>query len=176
MTRPRREIEVRAEQTLRETDTYGVPVAIDVLAHRLKLATQAAALGDDVSGVLVVENGRGAIGYNSDHARVRQRFTIAHEIGHYLLHVKQNQQSQLFIDRYVAFRRDDVSSAGSDRDEVEANRLGAALLMPESLVREQIQKHNLNLDDEEAVAMLAKQFQVSTIAMTNRLINLGLLR
>ena len=176
MTRTKQEIEKRAEQTLRETDTYRVPVAIEVLAHRLKLSTQASPLGDNVSGVLVVENGRGAIGYNSDHAHVRQRFTIAHEIGHYLLHVKQNRQSQLFIDRYVAFRSDAVPATGNDRDEVEANRLGAALLMPESLVREQINKLDLDLDDDEAVTLLAKQFQVSTSAMTNRLTNLGLLR
>lgn len=172
----KQELEQRAEQTLRQTDTYRVPVAIEVLAHRLKLTTDAASLGDNISGLLVVENGRGAIGYNSDHAPVRQRFTVAHEIAHYLLHVKVNRQSQLFIDRYVAFRSDAVSSTGNDRDEVEANRLGAALLMPESLLREQIKKHDLDLDDEEAVTLLAKQFHVSTIAMTNRLTSLGLLR
>lgn len=172
----KQEIEQRAEQTLRETDTFRVPVAIEVLAHRLRLATEAAALGDHISGFLVVEQGRGAIGYNSEHAPVRQRFTVAHEIAHYFLHVKQNQQSQLFIDRYVAFRSDAVSSTGDDRDEVQANRFGAALLMPESLVREQIRKYDMDLDDDEAVSLLAKQFHVSTIAMTNRLTNLELLR
>lgn len=172
----KQEIEERAEQILRETGMYRVPVSIEVLAHKLNLTAQAAALGDNVSGILVVENGRGAIGYNSDHAVVRQRFTIAHEIGHYLLHVQQNLESQLFIDKYVAFRSDSGSPNGSDQDEVNANRLGAALLMPESLVLEQIKKHDLDLDEDEAVILLAKQFQVSTIAMTYRLTNLGLLR
>lgn len=172
----RQEIEQRAEAILQGTGTYRVPVAIDVLAHRLKLTTEAAALGDNVSGVLVVENERGAIGYNSSHAPVRQRFTIAHEIAHYVLHVNKNRRSQLFIDQYVAFRRDGQSSTGSDHREVEANRLGAALLMPESLVRAEIVKHSLDLDDDEAVNLLAKRFQVSTAAMTNRLTTLGLLR
>lgn len=172
----KQEVEQRAEQVLRETGTYRVPIPIDVVAHRLRLSVEAAPLGDNFSGVLVVEKERGAIGYNASHAPVRQRFTIAHEIAHYLLHVKQNHRSQLFIDRYVAYRSDEVSSSGNDRNEVAANRLGAALLMPESLVREQIKKHALDLDDDEAVALLAKQFQVSTIAMTNRLANLGLLR
>ena len=172
----REELEQRAEQILRETETYRVPVAIEVLAHRLKLRTEAAALGDNISGVLVVENEHGAIGYNSTHAPVRQRFTVAHEIAHYVLHVKKNRRSQLFIDRYVAFRRDDHSSTGSDREEVEANRFGAALLMPENLVREEIRKHDLDLDDEDALIQLAKRFHVSTAAMTNRLTNLGLLR
>jgi Zn-dependent peptidase ImmA (M78 family) len=40
--------------------------------------------------MLVVKGERGAIGYNSTHARVRQRFTISHEIAHYLLHTKKS--------------------------------------------------------------------------------------
>jgi Zn-dependent peptidase ImmA (M78 family) len=92
------------------------------------------------------------------------------------LHLKKNLQSQLFIDRYVAFRRDDHSSTGNDREEVEANRFGAALLMPESLLREEIRKHDLDLDDEDALSFLAKRFHVSLAAMTNRLSNLELLR
>lgn len=169
------QVEARAEHVLRDTDTYRVPVQIDVVAHRLKLTTDAAALGDDVSGMLVVENDRGAIGYNSAHASVRQRFTIAHEIAHFLLHLKKNRRSQLFIDRFV-FRRDEKSATGSDREEVEANRFGAALLMPASLVRKEIRRHDLDLDDAEGIDFLAGRFQVSTAAMTNRLTTLRLLR
>lgn len=172
----RNELESKAEQTLRSTDTYRVPVAIDVLAHRLQLSTAAAALGDEVSGMLVMDGGRGAIGYNATHAPVRQRFTIAHEIAHYLLHAKKNTKSQLFIDRSVTFRRDENSSTGDDHQEVQANQLGAALLMPRALVQQEIKKHDLDLDDEDAIGFLAKRFQVSVAAMTNRLVNLQLLR
>src|SRR5262249_48886842 len=111
------QIEGRAEQVLRATEMFRVPVQIDVVAHRLNLTTNAAALREDVSGMLVIENERGAIGYNSMHAPVRQRFTIAHEIAHFLLHLKKNRKSQLFIDRFV-FRRDENSSTGKDREEV----------------------------------------------------------
>jgi len=172
----RENIENKAEQTLRETDTYRIPVAIEVVAHRLNLAIQAEALDDNVAGMLVVEEDRGAIGYNSTHALVRQRFTIAHELAHYLLHVKKNRKSQLFIDRHVAFRRDGYSSGGVDHEEIEANQLGAALLMPMCLVQQEVKKNDLNLDDEDAVGLLAKRFHVSTAAMSNRLSNLGLLR
>jgi Zn-dependent peptidase ImmA (M78 family) len=169
-------LEARAEKTLRETDTYRVPVAIDIVARRLNLTMEAASLGENVSGMLVVKDGRGAIGYNSAHARVRQRFTISHEIAHYLLHAKKSEKAQLFIDRHVTFRRDENSATGVDRDEVEANQLGAALLMPKGLVQEEIQRHDLNLDDEEAISLLAKRFHVSTAAMSNRLVNLRMLR
>jgi Zn-dependent peptidase ImmA (M78 family) len=57
-----------------------------------------------------------------------------------------------------------------------ANLFGAALLVPASLVRTGIRKHDLDLDDEEALTYLAKRFQVSTATMTMRLINLGVLR
>lgn len=173
----RQDIDDRAEQVLRETDTYRVPVAIDVVAHRLHLTIEAAALGENVSGMLVVENERGAIGYNATHAPVRQRFTIAHEISHYILHAKKkSRKSQLFIDRSVTFRRDENSSTGDDNEEVEANQMGAALLMPKGLVYQEVKKHDLDLDDEDAISLLAKRFHVSTAAMTNRLVNLGMLR
>ena len=139
MTKP--DIDAKAEQVLRKTDTYRVPVAIDVVAHRLNLTIDAAALGENVSGMLVIEDGRGAIGYNAAHAPVRQRFTIAHEISHYILHVKKNsRKSQLFIDKGMTFRRDENSSTGNDNEEVEANQMGAALLMPQGLVRQEIKK------------------------------------
>ncbi len=173
----RHDIDDRAEQVLRETDTYRVPVAIDVVAHRLRLTIEAAALGENVSGMLVIENERGAIGYNATHAPVRQRFTIAHEISHYILHAKKkNRKSQLFIDRSVTFRRDESSSTGDDSEEVEANQMGAALLMPKGLVQQEVKRYDLDLDDEDAISLLAKRFQVSTTAMTNRLVNLGMLR
>jgi Zn-dependent peptidase ImmA (M78 family) len=172
----RENLEAKAEKTLRDTDTFRVPVAIDLVAQRLNLTMEGGALGEDVSGMLIIRGERGAIGYNSGHARVRQRFTISHEIAHFLLHAKRGGKPQLFIDRYVAFRRDSSSSSGVDRDEVEANQLGAALLMPRKLVQQAIRNNELNLDDEDAISFLAKRFQVSSAAMTNRLANLGILR
>jgi Zn-dependent peptidase ImmA (M78 family) len=173
----RAELEAKAEQILRDTDCYHVPVPIGVVAHRLGLATEAVVLTEDTSGMLVVEGDVGAIGYNASHAPVRQRFTIAHEIAHYVLHAKKkNQRSKVFIDRYVTFRRDENSSKGDDRQEVEANQFGAALLAPRALVQHEIQRHELDLDDEDDIALLAKRFQVSLAAMTNRLANLRLLR
>src|ERR1700757_93534 len=129
----RQNLEERAERTLRDTDAYQVPVPIHLVAQRLNLTLEAAALGDKVSGMLVVDGDQGAIGYNSAHARVRQRFTISHEIAHYLLHARRSGKAQLFIDKQVAYMRNEQSSAGVDSEEIEANKLGAALLMPRAL-------------------------------------------
>ena len=51
----RENLEERAEKTLRDTDTYRAPVAIDIVAQRLNLTMEAAALGENVPGMLVVQ-------------------------------------------------------------------------------------------------------------------------
>ena len=81
----------------------------------------------------------------------------------------------MFIDKQVTFRRDESSSAGVNSEEIEANQLGAALLMPRGLVQQGVQRQDLDLDDSEAIDLLAKAFQVSTAAMSNRLQNLKML-
>lgn len=172
----RQHIEDQAEKILRSSSSYRPPIAIDRVAKHLNLLTMGIGIEDEISGLLVIENKRAVIGYNSSHASVRQRFTVAHEIGHYVLHVKELTHSRLFIDKYVVYRRDDDSSKGNDQEEVEANAFAAALLMPERLVRDLIRRYDLDLDDEDAVADLARRFNVSTSAMSNRLVNLGLLR
>jgi len=171
----RESLEARAEKTLRDTDTFRVPVAIDRVAQRLNLAMEAGALGDNVSGMLMIRGDRGAIGYNSAHAWVRQRFAIAHEIAHFLLHARRAGKPQLFIDGSISFRRDATSSTRAERDEVEASQLGAALLMPRSLIKQELLSNDLNLDDEESIDSFAKRFQVGTPAMANRLLKLKLL-
>ncbi len=171
----RQNLEERAENTLRDTESYKVPVPIHLVAQRLNLTLEATALGDKVSGMLVVQGDQGAIGYNSAHARVRQRFTISHEIAHYLLHARKSGKAQLFIDKQVTYRRDESSSAGVNSEEIEANQLGAALLMPRGLVQQEVRAQDLDLDDSEAIDLLAKRFQVSTAAMSNRLQNLRML-
>jgi len=132
------EIEGRAEKTLREADTYRVPIRVDKVARSLNLTMEAVPLGDRISGLLVVEDDRGAIGYNSAHSRARQRFTISHEIAHFLLHAKKGGKAELFIDSHVRFRPNESVSASSERKEVEANQLGAALLMPKGLVQDRL--------------------------------------
>ena len=173
----RHEIEETAKQLLVESDAYRIPVPVDMVAYRLGLLTEAAVLDDNTSGILLVDNNRGAIGYNSTHAPTRQRFTIAHEIGHFVLHVKgKDKQRRLFIDKYRVFFRDGQSSGGVDREEIEANSFGAALLMPKQLVLDELLKVDFDIDDDDLPSVLAKRFNVSPIAMSNRLNSLGLIQ
>jgi Zn-dependent peptidase ImmA (M78 family) len=177
-TNPR--IEAQATELLRRTGCMQVPVPVEVVARSIGLEVEPASLGDDVSGVLVLTDGRGTIGYNEAQAPVRQRFSIAHEIGHYILH---QDQGQLFIDKnYTVFLRDQRSAIGQDVQEIQANQFAAALLMPAELIRQEIVDIGFDLGDDEdddgdeiTLAKLATKFGVSSQAMSFRLANLNLL-
>lgn len=163
--------ESQAELLLRRSGINEAPIPAESVALRLGLQVEQAKLGADVSGVLVVADGRGIIGVNSEHSSLRQRFSIAHEIGHFLLH--RNDQ-ELFIDKtYFAAFRDSRSSTGEDHREREANAFAAALLMPSTLLRKAVDQHEFDLADELGLDALAHLFQVSRQAMTFRVANLG---
>ncbi len=163
-------IETQAQQVLRKTNCQQLPVPVELVAHHLGLRVEPAELGEDVSGVLVLGDGGGTIGYNAAHASVRQRFSIAHEIGHFTLH---RETGQLFIDKqYTVYLRDQRSSSGEDLQEIQANQFAAALLMPDVMVRGAIVGIDFDLGDETALDALAEKFQVSRQAMTFRLANL----
>lgn len=157
--------DARAAQLLRTSGVTAAPVPVESVALGLGLPVERAELGDDVSGILVVEDGRGVIGVNAAHSRVRQRFSIAHEVGHYVLH---RDEAPLFIDkRYIAYR-DGRSATGADRREREANAFAAALLMPAALVRAAVDRYRFDLADEDALDALASLFEVSRQAMAVR--------
>jgi len=128
---------------------------------------------DDISGFLLRNSGGQAIiGVNTLHHPNRQRFTIAHEIGHCVL----NHQSELHIDRAVVKLRDHASNKGEDPDEVEANGFAAELLMPAEFLSDDLRKLTLtDLLDDRKMQQIAKKYQVSVQAMTNRLVSLGYL-
>lgn len=167
-----------ASQILEGIGITDPPVPVELVAYKRGLKVEPFDLGDGVSGVLLISEGKGVIGYNSTQSLVRRRFTIAHECGHYEMH---RNSGQLFIDKryidkqyFVAFR-DGRSSTGEDKQEREANAFAAALLMPEGILRREIEKRYFDLADETALSDLAELFQVSQQAMMYRLLNLGML-
>jgi Zn-dependent peptidase ImmA (M78 family) len=93
----------------------------------------------------------------------RQRFTIAHELGHLLLH-----KDEVHIDR--AFRNS-ISSQAIDANEIEANRFAAELLMPFHLLKNE-DISNIDVEDESSLRDLARKFKVSLQAMTLRVTNI----
>lgn len=148
------------------------PIDIEAIVKAHSIAIRRQDLEDSVSGMLVIKDGRTTIGVNENHHPNRQRFTLAHELGHFLLH---RSVSNIFIDASTIFFRDGASSDGSKTQEIDANAFAAELLMPEKQLREIINNQPLDAFDEGAVRRLAAQFGVSAQALTIRLTRLGLI-
>jgi len=114
----------------------------------------------NASGVLVMEMTNEElhtrIYLNSRDARVRQRFSCAHEIGHYMDRIARGEMVGRFVDW-----RDERSSTGTRPEEVYANSFAAALLMPADTV--------LAMRQDSHPVQMALFFDVSPEAMTNRL-------
>jgi len=123
----------------------------------------------------MVKVGEKHILVNRAHHPNRQRFTIAHELGHLTLHEKEGDQ--LFIDTQLrVYQRvgepdhEIYSHPGSLSNPVmerEANAFAAALVMPAPLVQHAALEHQLW--DEADIAALARTFGVSEQAMSIRL-------
>jgi Zn-dependent peptidase ImmA (M78 family) len=150
------------------------PVDVEGLARQSGAAVTLEALDPEVSGVLYRLPDRLVIAVNENHAQTRRRFTIAHELGHLVLH----QGRPLIVDHVVRARvslRDTRSSLATEREEIEANRFAANLLMPAEFVHAAVGKQvRRRLDESSTIESLAKLFGVSTQAMEFRLTNLGL--
>lgn len=110
------------------------------------------------SGSLNFQNNTWHIRVNRGHNPKRQKFTIAHELGHYMLH---RHTATEFNDE-IFFR-----SQLKDNIEYNANLFASLLLMPEAEVRASINRGNIN------IGLLADEFGVSAPAMKNRVLDLG---
>jgi Zn-dependent peptidase ImmA (M78 family) len=165
--------EARAQTVLVQLKERKAPINVLRVARQLGVRVERADLGEDCSGVLVRKGDAAVIGVNYSHHPNRQRFTIAHELGHFVLH-----KGDKYTDKGMTTLqfRNAESSTGTQNEEREANQFAAALLMPGEWVRREFEKHPFDLGDDEALNSMCRLFGVSSQAMSFRLGNLGLLR
>ena len=174
------QIEEVANRVLQTCKIFIAPINILKVAQTLGAKVAFQPFGEELSGTLVRKDNQVIIGVNSRHPNTRQRFTIAHEIGHWQL----GHKGELFLDktlrsRTVSVKKRDVRAAeGTDREEIQANAFAAAILMPERLLNAALER-SLRADNgyeiDRLVADLATEFDVSSQAMEHRLANLGLM-
>lgn len=119
---------------------------------------QKVALASDVSGKLEFKDGFWIMSVNIQHPEVRQRYTLGHELGHYLNH----RGSVKSFEDTVFFRNKQKSSM-----EYMADQFAARLLMPENDVNELVKT------GVKTVKEMAAKFDVSLEAMKYRLEHLG---
>lgn len=170
-----------AKQILRDESVDSAPVRIERIAKRYAHVVRQE-LPTDVSGMLVplaadTSKFPWAIVVNQEDAEVRQRFTIAHELGHLLLHRYTTPHADA---GYKIRFRDEMSSTGSVREEIEANQFAAELLMPENLILSYLVKVGFDYaspdtDDTAAkkLASIASKFEVSIQSLSFRIANLA---
>ena len=122
--------------------------------------------------MIYVKEGIPIIGVNALHHPNRQRFTIAHECGHLILH-KAQITKEVHVDKaFPMLMRNSVSAAGVNEMEIQANLFAAELLIPGALLTKALDNEPFDIDDEGTVSALARSFKVSQSAMRFRLGNL----
>ena len=158
----------KARDVLKEYKITKIPVDVEKICKKLSIKVYFADFtkveekaGRRISGLIQKrkENDFIILVNENDMYTYRSRFTIAHELGHYFLHMENSENGLI-----TSFRMD-----RSPR-ETEANRFAAELLMPEPLVRKEYEKMVIPVSDS-----LAEKFKVSKQAMRVRLDSLELM-
>lgn len=112
--------------------------------------------------------GKYEIYVNYKHSKERQRFSIAHEIGHYFLH-KDKIDNNLIIERNGA-------TSLNIAEERKADKIAVAILTPGKIVKEYLQSINVSENTEITSDILnnfLKKFNISKPFAIIRLKELG---
>jgi len=99
---------------------------------------------------------------NKNHPHTRQRFSVAHELAHYVRHHDK-------IKSKGAMNR---QNGGDPDEEQQADKLAAEILMPQDSVRDYLKKMNITLDQpikHGLISKLSEKFKVSNLVATLRL-------
>ncbi len=158
-------IEQKVEEILADQKIKSAPIPIEEIAKKYNIVIGTTP-SEKFSGVLLrKEDGTSYIAVNNKESTVRQRFTIAHELGHYFLHPNK----QTFVD----FRHNEQNVIRSPKER-QANQFAAALLMPKQILQKDVKIIAEEGISEEHILFLAQKYKVSEEAMNYRLINLHL--
>lgn len=154
----RQTAEVKAREVLDEywPDRF-IPVDPVQIARDMGVEVFSAELGNDVFGLIYGSPGGAEIFVDRDQPPNRYRFTVAHELGHYVEHSERPQPA---AEMDYVDRRSDVDRGRPE--EVYANQFAGALLMPEQELRAERARGRNDVQ-------LARHFGVSLSALQYRL-------
>lgn len=140
-----------------------LPVKLGALASSLGIKVLLSTLSPGISGQIGVNDGKFIIKINRHEARHRQRFTLAHEIAHFLLHKDRIRESDGEWRENILLR-----SGQPAQVEYQANRLASDLIIPPNILIEILDKREGTVTDD-TIRELSGKFGVSTAAMEVRL-------
>lgn len=151
------EIRSKVNSILKKLDINKAPVDVEKVAEFFSLnVIYYPKFPDSISGTIIKDVDLHAIGVNANHPKVRQRFTIAHELGHYIM----GHDQKTVLDNSFDKKTD---------NEKEANKFASELLMPIDFLKNDLDKENYNIPS------LAKKYEVSEQAMSIRLLETNLI-
>ena len=163
---PGKDTNTGAKRALQARERFGldavspVPCVLTLVEEQAHLPVAIGALPDDIAGALY-RNGAGTLVWvNGKQSLERQRFTIAHELGH----------ACCGHERPAVDTTAKIFGGSGDPHEVQANAFAAQLLAPRDGVRAMLEGEP-TLED---VVRIAARFGISTIAALYRLKTLNL--
>jgi len=138
-----------------------LPVPIEKLAHLAGISKIEPLASEGFEGTLIAnaEKSEGAIFYSSRSPRSRQRFTIGHELGHFLL--PWHRQTTFNCSAQ------DIGNRANQGWELEANQFAAELLIPKKLLKPRL--HKMRDPEIDHVLTLAAEFGTSVTMTAHRL-------
>jgi len=140
----------------------GLPIDPTYIAKQVGVSVFELDLPGDVDAILKYYQGGStpAIFVDSRSALNRKRFSVAHELGHFVLNTRLHPEDGIL--ETDTFYRDGNSQSGDNPVEVFTNQFAAELLMPSKFVR-------LLAEQSKTDLVLAADFGVSVEALRNRL-------
>lgn len=137
------------------------PIAVGKLAKSFGIVIKKATLEGNLAGEIKEVAGIVTIRVNSHDVKARQRYTIAHEIAHFLLHrhlLKDGIQDTPLYRSHL-----------SSKIEREADALAADILMPMDIVQALMAENSKEYKGERLYEVVAESLEVSKIALKIRL-------
>ena len=163
---------IKARELLARLNIQSIPTPVEKVARQLGAQVRFSPFDDELSGMVYVKDGVPIIGVNSLHHPNRQRFTIAHELGHLELH-RDMITSSVHVDKnFPALMRDTKAATGTELVEIQANQFAAELLMPRAQLDQVLAGKQFDIDDDGPIEELAKKFKVSKQALEYRIRNM----
>lgn len=149
-----------------------IPVNIEAMIRSFDIELDKNSnLPEGVLGEISKDGDRYKISIKKTDHYYRKRFTMAHELGHFVLHKDKIGNGIDDSENYRTLRR--TNSAVGVLEEKEANSFAANILMPEDLVVQYAKERGVFVgndnEQEEALQEIATAFQVSKAAMEIRI-------
>lgn len=161
------------DMILQENSIVAPPVNVIEIANNMKFSIFTSTFKDPNVAGLMVDSDKEFLGTNSKRCiilnkngyRTRHIFTIAHEIGHFVMHCNDNEN---FYERYL----NGIDENQNKRAEDMANFFAASLLMPKAMLLNYISDSPYKDDVPKLIENIAKDFLVSENAAYKRLIEI----